>query len=264
MGGPWCHRDGCGAYPLSKLTFPCVALACIALLAGCAGGSPAPVKDHSQGVTQPTHRTVRTGDTLYSIAWDVGLDFKTLARWNQIESPYVIRPGQRLRTTPPDPANPKAATRRYRPPPSPTPKPPIAAAPSRKPTPARALPRKTRGWVWPTNGRVIAGFSPRAGRKGIDISGKYGQAIRSAAAGRVVYAGTGLRGYGQLIIVKHDETFLSAYAHNRKLLVKEGNEVIRGEQIAEMGRSGSNRVKLHFQIRRRGTPVDPKRYLPRR
>jgi lipoprotein NlpD len=256
MGGPWPRSGGAGNYSLSKLTYRIVALVCVVVLAGCAGGRPVPVKDHSQGVTQPTHRAVRSGDTLYSIAWDVGVDFQTLARWNRIDPPYVIKPGQRLRTIPPvSPAH--APNRpRYRA--------PKAAAPKSRPPPPRRPQSTTRAWIWPTEGRIIAGFSPRAGRKGIDISGKYGQTIRSAAAGRVVYAGAGLRGYGKLIIVKHNETFLSAYAHNRKLLVKEGNQVTRGEKIAEMGRSGSNRVKLHFEIRRRGSPVDPTRYLPQR
>ncbi len=256
MGGPRPRSGGAGNCPLSKLTYRIVALACVAVLAGCAGTRPVPVKDHSQGVLQPTHRVVRSGDTLYSIAWDVGLDFQTLARWNRIDPPYVIKPGQRLRIIPPAPASHVPDRPRYRA--------PKTATPKSRPPPARRPRTTTRGWTWPTEGRVIAGFSPRAGRKGIDISGKYGQTIRSAAAGKVVYAGAGLRGYGQLIIVKHDETFLSAYAHNRKLLVKEGNQVTRGEKIAEMGRSGSNRVKLHFEIRRRGSPVDPTRYLPRR
>ncbi len=256
MGGPWPRSGGAGNCSLSKLTYRIVALSCVIVLAGCAGGRPVPVKDHSPGVTQPTHRVVRSGDTLYSIAWDVGLDFQTLARWNRIDPPYVIKPGQRLRTRPPVSPTKAPDPPRYRA--------PKTAAPKTRPRPVRRPQSATRGWVWPTEGRIIASFSPRAGRKGIDISGKYGQAIRSAAAGKVVYAGTGLRGYGKLIIVKHDETFLSAYAHNRKLLVREGNQVTRGEQIAEMGSAGGNRVKLHFEIRRRGSPVDPTRYLPRR
>ena len=122
---------------------------------------------------------------------------------------------------------------------------------------------KTRGWVWPTEGRIVAGFSPRAGLKGIDISGKYGQTIRSAAAGKVVYAGAGLRGYGKLIIVKHNEVFLSAYAHNRKILAREGIRVAAGQRIAEMGDTGTDRVKLHFEIRKDGRPVNPIHYLPK-
>ncbi len=256
MGGPWPRSAGAGNSSLSKLTRRIVVLAGVVLLAGCAGGRLVPVKDHSQGVTQPTYRVVRSGDTLYSIAWDVGLDFQTVARWNRINPPYVIKPGQRLRIRPPVSPTKAPDRPRYQA--------PKTAAPKTRPPPARRPPSTTRGWVWPTEGRISAGFSPRAGRKGIDISGKYGQTIRSAAAGKVVYAGTGLRGYGQLIIVKHDETFLSAYAHNRKLLVKEGSQVARGEKIAEMGSSGGNRVKLHFEIRKRGSPVDPTRYLPKR
>ncbi len=260
MGDSRPRSSDAGNCPLSKLRYRLIALGCAVLLAACAGGRPAPVKDHSSGVRQPTQRVVRLGDTLYSIAWEQGLDFQTLARWNRIDPPYLIKPGQRLRTVAPvSPVHPRNRPR--------NPAPKIAAPkprPRSRPSPAPRPQRASRGWVWPTTGRIVAGFSPRAGRKGIDISGKYGQPVRSAAAGKVVYAGAGLRGYGKLIIVKHNETFLSAYAHNRKLLVKEGNRVTRGEKIAEMGRSGSNRVELHFEIRRRGSPVDPTRYLPSR
>jgi lipoprotein NlpD len=118
------------------------------------------------------------------------------------------------------------------------------------------------GWVWPANGKVIAGFSDTANLKGIDIAGKAGQPVVASAAGRVVYAGTGLRGYGKLIIVKHNSTYLSAYAHNRELLVKEGQQVSKGQKISEMGDTDTDQVKLHFEIRRLGKPVDPTKYLP--
>jgi lipoprotein NlpD len=118
------------------------------------------------------------------------------------------------------------------------------------------------GWIWPTNGKVIAGFSESANLKGIDIAGKPGQPVVASAAGKVVYVGSGLRGYGKLVIVKHNGTFLSAYAHNREILVKEGQQVAKGQKIAEMGDSDSDQVKLHFEIRRLGKPVDPAKFLP--
>jgi lipoprotein NlpD len=117
-------------------------------------------------------------------------------------------------------------------------------------------------WAWPTSGKVIAGFSENANLKGIDIGGKSGQPVLASAAGRVVYAGSGLRGYGKLIIVKHNNTFLSAYAHNREILVKEGQHVSKGQKIGEMGDTDADQVKLHFEIRRLGKPIDPSKYLP--
>jgi lipoprotein NlpD len=117
-------------------------------------------------------------------------------------------------------------------------------------------------WVWPTAGRVVSGFSETATLKGIDIAGNSGQAVFAGAAGKVVYAGTGLRGYGKLVIVKHNATYLSAYAHNKDILVKEGQQVTKGQKIAEMGSSDADQVKLHFEIRKRGKPVDPLRFLP--
>jgi lipoprotein NlpD len=118
------------------------------------------------------------------------------------------------------------------------------------------------GWIWPTTGKIVAGFSESANLKGIDIAGKSGQPVVASAAGKVVYAGTGLRGYGKLIIVKHNSTFLSAYAHNREIAVKEGQQVAKGQRIAEMGDTDADQVKLHFEIRRLGKPVDPAKFLP--
>ena len=117
-------------------------------------------------------------------------------------------------------------------------------------------------WAWPASGKVIAGFSETANLKGIDIAGKSGQPVVASGPGKVVYAGTGLRGYGKLIIIKHNNTFLSAYAHNREILVKEGQQVTRGQKIAEMGDSDADQVMLHFEIRRFGKPVDPAKFLP--
>jgi lipoprotein NlpD len=144
-------------------------------------------------------------------------------------------------------------------------KPLPAAVPEPRPKPAPAPPTAEDGaieWVWPASGKVITGFSDTANLKGIDIGGKAGTPVHASAAGKVVYAGTGLRGYGKLIIVKHNATFLSAYAHNKEILVREGQQVTRGQKIAEMGTTDSDQVKLHFEIRRLGKPVDPLRFLP--
>lgn len=259
MGGPRSHDSGVFHHPIPRLTLRVVLVVWIIALAACSGGGLVPVKEHSAGEPRQNHHVVRSGDTLYSVAWEAGVDFQTLAKWNGINPPYVIKPGSRLRTIPP--------LETSRPPVRPRPRlPPREERKKYKAAPKPIRPRETvhQTWSWPAQGAVIAGFSPKAGRKGIDISGKTGQSVYAASGGKVVYAGTGLRGYGRLIIVKHNETFLSAYAHNRKLIVREGAAVKKGEKIAEMGSSGSNRVKLHFEIRKRGTPVDPRRYLPKR
>jgi lipoprotein NlpD len=154
--------------------------------------------------------------------------------------------------------------------PAPPPEPTVVARadprleprPESKPAPAAEEEDDKLEWLWPATGKIITGFSDTANLKGIDIAGKAGQPVIASAAGKVVYAGTGLRGYGKLVIVKHNSTFLSAYAHNRDLLVKEGQQVTRGQKIAEMGNTDSDEVKLHFEIRKLGKPVDPTRYLP--
>jgi lipoprotein NlpD len=144
--------------------------------------------------------------------------------------------------------------------------PPVASAAESKAVPKPALAAPDDGakldWVWPAKGKIVNGFSEATSLKGIDIAGSAGQPITASAAGKVVYAGSGLRGYGKLIIIKHNETYLSAYAHNRDILVKEGQQVGKGQKIAEMGNTDADQVKLHFEIRRQGKPVDPLRYLP--
>lgn len=236
----------------------CVAPLVLVLGAAATGCGPAfaPVRDSGyEASREPTVvHVVRKGDTLYSIAFDAGLDYRAVARWNGIQSPYVITPGQRLRLRPPPGDRPPATVSRKR----------SRAAP-RQPEAAPRPPPSTisDGWLWPARGKIIRRFSRNdADSPGIDIVGNPGQPVKSAADGTVVYSGDGLRGYGQLIIVKHNETFLSAYAHNRKLLVKEGDRVRRGQPIAEMGATGTDRVKLHFEIRKQGTAVDPLKYLP--
>ncbi|HSH43474.1 MAG TPA: peptidoglycan DD-metalloendopeptidase family protein [Arenicellales bacterium] len=216
----------------------------------------APVRD--SGYQPPREskvvRIVRKGDTLYSIAFGAGLDYRAVARWNGIDPPYVIKPGQTLRLRPPPGYQPPVAAARRT---------PSDAAGSRPESRAGDAPEPAvAGWMWPTRGRIISRFAPDNANPGIDIAGESGQIVRSAADGRVVYSGDGLRGYGKLIIVKHNETFLSAYAHNRKLLVQEGEQVRRGQPIAEMGSTDTDRVRLHFEIRKRGTAVDPLNYLP--
>jgi lipoprotein NlpD len=134
--------------------------------------------------------------------------------------------------------------------------------PEPKPAPAADEEDDRLEWLWPATGKIVTGFSDTANLKGIDIAGKAGQPVIASAAGKVVYAGTGLRGYGKLVIVKHNNSYLSAYAHNKDLLVKEGQQVTRGQKIAEMGNTDSDEVKLHFEIRKLGKPVDPIKYLP--
>ena len=174
---------------------------------------------------------------------------------------------------PPESRNAASAESRATPAPAPASAPaatsspaPSAAAPSLPPRPdASRVPEiddDSLGWMWPTTGKVIAAFSESANLKGIDIAGKPGQPIVASAAGKVVYVGSGLRGYGKLVIVKHNTTFLSAYAHNREILVKEGQQVAKGQKIAEMGDTDADQVKLHFEIRRLGKPVDPAKFLP--
>lgn len=216
----------------------------------------------SKSYRGPGWYTVKPSDTLYSIAWRYGLDYKALARWNGIDISAPIHPGQRLRLIQTD-------------------RPVVATSPgtTQTPRPATTRPAKTPGtsvaeqgvgkadpkrWLWPTDGKLLSTFlASRLDRRGIDIAGTEGQPVRAVADGRVVYSGNGLAGYGNLIIIKHSETFLSAYAYCRERLVQEGNTVKAGKVVAKMGRK-DNTVKLHFEIRRNGKPVDPLKYLPKR
>ncbi len=216
--------------------------------------------------------TVQRGDTLAKIALDHGVSWRDLARWNQIDNPNLIEVGQVLRVSPPgDAANPRTVTARPLPPqgarvasapmaPMPSPAPTGSAASA---TPASTALDDAPAFLWPAQGQLLGGFD-EARNKGLDIGGKAGDPVLAAADGRVVYAGSGLRGYGNLIIVKHNNTYLTAYAHNQSLLVKEDQDVKRGQKIAEMGNTDADQVKLHFEIRRQGKPVDPARLLPPR
>ena len=286
---------------------PVLLVGLAALVAGCGGGSVvAPVHSPMESVVPGRERehVVGKGDTLYSIAWRFGIDYRALASANSIRDPYTIAPGQRLlvpgpddivapepaaaaanepvgsgETTvrgagtvegpavvplpPPSGSTPTAAELPPKPPPAAPPKPPVAETASKSAVPPSSTARSVAGvrWTRPTSGNTISAFG-RGGNKGIDIGGTFEQPIRAAAPGRVVYAGSGLIGYGKLVIVKHDSRILSAYAHNERLHVGEGDEVKGGQHIADMGRSGKGRVMLHFEIRRDGKPVDPLRYLP--
>ena len=195
---------------------------------------------------------VQRGDTLYGIAFRNGVDVNDLARWNGLGAPYTIYPGQTLKLYP---GGSRPTTTRPAPPP----------APVTRPAPAPAPANSGFAWRWPAEGHLIGRFvGGDATKQGIDIAGSSGQAVRAAADGVVVYSGAGLVGYGELIIIKHNEQWLSAYGHNRKRLVNEGQNVKAGEQIAEMGRTGTSRDMLHFEIRYEGKPVDPLIYLPKK
>lgn len=217
---------------------------------------------------------VKPGETLYSIAWRYGRDYRELGNANGIAPPYHIKAGQvirlDLRGREPSGTPPSRPTVAARPPPKPTPSTAPRPRVEQAPRADQSLAKQTQvvssiQWRWPNIGPVIAGYSSSGKvNKGIDISGEAGDAVRAAASGNVVYAGNGLLGYGNLIIINHDEHFLSAYAHNRKILVQEGENVRAGQLIAEMGSSSANEVKLHFEIRKNGNPVDPRHYLPPR
>lgn len=307
----------------------------VALLAGCATGQQAPVIERAPNAKSTTAKTtkpvaekdwrpesytVKKGDTLYSIGLEFGFDYKEIAQWNNIQSPYVIHIGRQLKLKEPkaqatqgaakDPGEPVATPLKTEPvvvaksldePPllsepkatkepyseqamkaAPTAKP--AAKPAEKPIEiAKVEPKKPEtakpesatekpaapasddesiDWSWPVNGKVLTSFNDAASAKGIDIGGNQGQPVLASAPGKVVYSGSSLRGYGKLVIIKHNKTYLSAYAHNHQILVKEGQEVAKGQKIAEMGSTDTDRVKLHFEIRKLGKPVDPAKYLP--
>lgn len=263
----------------------------------CSSPPPARVVDREQPPSRKivTHR-VAPEETLYSIAWRYNLDYRELARHNGIGDDFTIYANQVLRLDVDNPDSrvrapagtasrpaaggtasrpPAAADTGRRAPPSVarTPAAQPSAQPTRQenrtpappPTIADPVASGPVAWRWPASGPLIGRFGDQTGlNKGIDIGGKLGQPVVAASAGKVVYAGTGLRGYGNLVIIKHSETFLSAYAHNHKLMVKEGQAVKAGQQIAELGSSGTDREKLHFEIRRDGKPVNPLQYLPKR
>ncbi|MDR2364999.1 MAG: peptidoglycan DD-metalloendopeptidase family protein [Zoogloeaceae bacterium] len=251
--------------------------------------------------TSPGYHTVIKGETLYGIALENGQDYRDIAAWNYITDPYIISIGQVLRVQPPEgtaattaPVIADASVEQR--PLEGTSPPPVAntdtfkreprvnkepysdalyanmqkpatttAAGATTKTPAAPIASATPAsgvWAWPANGKVVSAYSAES--KGIDIAGKAGDPVLAASDGKVVYTGSGLRGYGNLVIIKHSGNFLTAYAHNRKILVKEQQEVKRNQKIAEMGQTDSTTVKLHFEVRRQGDPVDPLNYLPKK
>ena len=309
-------RTAAVADALARGAAACLLVGLVGLAAGCGsdGGVIAPVQSPAAPAIPGKAREhlVGKGDTLYSIAWRHGVDYRALAGVNSIRDPYTIYPGQRLLipepgdVVPPDPSPAPAEPAAQSPDPSPapaaqgdvsargidTPPAPVVTPlppPTPEPAPSTAPPDKAAAgaagqppppppkpaaqpplaartvaglrWTRPTKGKTIGRFG-RGGNKGLDIEGAPEQPIRAAAGGRVVYAGSGLIGYGKLVIVKHDSRLLSAYAHNERLHVGEGDEVAGGQHIADMGRSGKGRVMLHFEIRRDGKPVDPLGFLP--
>jgi lipoprotein NlpD len=276
----------------------------VLLLNSCGGNVRAPVEAPGEAVKKttpgttpalvagtkqlPAYYVVNKGDTLYSIAWNYGFDYRDVADWNAINSPYVIYPGQRIRlngkqgpaglpgaSTAPAPAavltpgpiiikrktgNDESIQK------EPVPNEPVQKETIPSPPPPGVVqqgppPDGAFTWSWPTQGNIIRAETPVA-KNGIDIAGKQGQQIYASAPGEVVYSGSGLLGYGKLIIIKHNDTFLSAYAHNSDLLVKEGDRVKGGQNIALMGETANGKALLHFEIRKNGQPVDPLKYLP--
>ena len=251
-------------------------------------GAPAPKPAAAAPAPAPAlpdgHYLVKKGDTLYSIALEHGADYRELAQWNSLDDPTRILVGQVLRVKAPEPPPGAAVVGKVtsrgvesrpleapqpvaRPLPLPVPVGPAVAAPpvavaSAAPAAAPAAAASDAGeFIWPKKGKVLANFAePRS--KGIDIDGRLGEPVLAAAAGRVTYTGSGIPGLGKLVVIKHDNGFITVYAHNRDIMVKEQQAVSRGQKIAELGSSDSDRPKLHFQIRKGSAAVDPMRYLP--
>lgn len=257
-------------------------LCAVLILSACSSRRPADVYDlgayskPGQKQKKPSFHKVRKGETLYSIAFRYGLDYKTLARWNHLPSSFLIYPGQKLyfyqtRSAVTKTVSQKRAAKNktsnvsQKPAGQTKKNSPNIKATLKKP-PAKAASEPIGGkisWQWPVKGKVLTTFvAGDTARKGIDIAGRSGQPVYAASSGTVVYSGNGLRGYGELIIIKHQQGYLSAYAHNRKRHVQEGDAVKKGQAIAELGDSGTDGSKLHFEIRLQGKPVDPMKFLP--
>lgn len=217
------------------------------LLTGCGTShtfAPVVEVEAQQHPTKPGAYRVKSGDTLYSIAWAFSQDYRELAARNDLSPPYHLKIGQIIVVSG------KVVKKNYS---------------HKKPRHHYTPSSTTLHWAWPAKGKIINKFSTkRGGNKGINIAGQYGESVHAAAAGTVVYRGSGLRPYGLMIIIKHDDNYFSAYAFNRRLLVKLGQEVKQGQIIAKMGRNDAGQVMLHFEIRRDGKPVNPLHYLPTR
>lgn len=267
-----------------------IPLLLILTLTACSGGrAVAPVGSYGSAgsqravTTPPSEYTVKKGDTLYSISWRYGMDYRDVARINGIGPPYTIYVGQKIRFRgAPAPVRTTGSTATRTPQPATASRPAptrssssnatIAAKPATQPsasTTSASTPTFTGNqnlsWRWPTQGTLLSTYSESSpGRKGIKIGGRPGQDVVAAAGGKVVYSGNGLTRYGNLLIIKHNDVYLSAYAHNDRLLVSEGDVVAGGQKIATLGRTGTQQDQLHFEIRRNGKPVDPLRFLPKR
>jgi lipoprotein NlpD len=277
-------------------------LSALMITSGCSTrrlAQPAPVEDRSTGsavdVSQlpgaenagkPGYYTVRPGDTLFRIALDSGQNWRDVQAWNNMINPNAIEVGQVLRVAPPvatvaTPGAPVVATAPGISTGAVTASPitttgvvsrplsvtgtTVTAAPAASPAPSTSTDPAAADaidFIWPAKGKLIATFDETK-NKGVSIAGRLGDPVVAAASGRVVYAGAGLRGYGNLIILKHNNTYLTAYAHNQALLVREDQAVRQGQKIAEMGSSDTDQVKLHFEVRRLGKPVDPLEFLPK-
>lgn len=270
-----------------RVALSCCLLLMMTAMSGCAShGKTFQGKAQSrQKARSPISKSTRTyrvrkGDSLYSIAWRAGLDYQTLARWNRLRSPYTIYPGQVIRLYPPKTSTkPSASSGKTTRKPVPKPKSTAskgttatgktasrskATAKPRKPSGHPAAKTGTLRWQWPTRGKLLSRFSSSdSAHSGINIGGRQGQKILAAESGEVVYVGSGLIGYGQLIIIKHNNKYLSAYGHNSHLLVKEGDRVKRGQHISNMGVTNQGQALLYFEVRRYGKPVNPLAYLPR-
>ncbi len=249
-----------------NIVYKLVSISLALTLAGCGGKSytaseskvsPAPVYSRDIPKTQKYH-VVRRGDTLYGIGYRSGYGYKRLAKWNNIRPPYRLYIGQKIKLF---------ASKQQ-----------LSAKTTTKPKSGDV--KKTRNlsqkslmisndkkkvlklhWQWPIKGRILKNFS-QTGNKGIDIGGNWGEPVKAAADGKVVYSGQGLVGYGNLLIIKHNSQYLSAYGNNRRLLVQEGQTVRQGQAIAEVGKAGGSQTSLHFEIRKKGKPVNPENYLP--
>ncbi|HEV7166236.1 MAG TPA: peptidoglycan DD-metalloendopeptidase family protein [Gammaproteobacteria bacterium] len=231
----------------------CLALAVMLSLAGCAGALQwTPQQDGAALEPAPAAYVVKQGDTLYSIAWRYGLDYHDVASWNRLGRDYLIHPGDKLALAAPAASLHAAAS-------------PSPAATTRRADTSAVPSAGALQWSWPVTGQVVRLYHAGSSlSKGIDITASQGTDILAAANGKVVYAGSGIIGYGKLIIIKNSESFLSAYADNDEILVKEGDSVRIDERIATMGLGRDGRPLLHFEIRYDGRPVDPLSYLPRR
>ena len=234
-------------------------------LQGCfereAGEALAPV---SQGYAKNrSSYVVQKGDTLFSIAWKFDKDYKELAYYNRLKDSSVLKIGQKILLTPPSKTNNKQTIKKLTQKKSTSKRPIAKGAVQYKQTMPRYTTISSNRWYWPVRGRVIEKFSPNKQIKGIDVAGKYGSAVRASQNGVVAYSGNGLRGYGNLVIIRHNNGFLSAYAYNRKIYVKEGQSVKANQKIAEMGNRKGHKGILHFEIRKKGKPVDPLKYVVR-